>query len=105
MSVEQADVVDAIGLDQDQNTVILSIIDALPWEDEHLLLLQNKINTYLGFIEGGELLSSYPQAEGKAVLIRLIVQHVPTPSALSFLEQVASITESAGISFEHQHQT
>ncbi|WP_407059149.1 DUF6572 domain-containing protein [Ralstonia syzygii subsp. celebesensis] len=34
--------------------------------EEHLLLLQEKINCYLRFIESGEIYNSFPSAEGRS---------------------------------------
>ena len=55
MSVENSQVIDAISINP-QDVVVLTISDHLEWdeENEHLLLLQNKINAYLGVIESGE---------------------------------------------------
>ena len=45
-----------MSIDNDEN-VVLTITDHLEWdiENEHLLILQDKINAYLGAIEDGEL--------------------------------------------------
>jgi hypothetical protein len=40
-------------------------------EDEHLWLLQDKINKYLGAIESGELYQKCPKAVGKQIIIDL----------------------------------
>jgi hypothetical protein len=60
MSVEQKDVIDAIGVNKESGEVVLTISDHLDWEDTsaHLLVLQDKINTYIAFIESGEILQS-----------------------------------------------
>ncbi|MDR6534474.1 DUF6572 domain-containing protein [Variovorax soli] len=63
MTVENTSIVDAVGTDTETGEVRLSIIDHLPWDTEHLRLLQDKINVYLGFIESGEIYVSYPSAK------------------------------------------
>jgi hypothetical protein len=67
VSIDNKDVSDAIGVETASGKVVLSISDHFDWseEDAHLLALQNKINTYLRFIEGGELLTTYPQSAGR----------------------------------------
>ncbi|WP_370590617.1 DUF6572 domain-containing protein, partial [Xylophilus sp. ASV27] len=55
MNVENTTIVDAVGTDKETDEVRLSIFDHLPWDTEHLRLLQDKINVYLGFIESGEI--------------------------------------------------
>lgn len=42
MSIEQADVIDAIVVDKETGQVVLTISDHLEWGDDHLLLLQEK---------------------------------------------------------------
>jgi hypothetical protein len=63
MSVEQRKIIDFVGVDEEANEVILTISDHLEWDNpksDHLLLLQDKINDYLAFIESGELLRISP---------------------------------------------
>ncbi len=52
MSVEDYNKIDIISIDNDGNAV-LTISDYLEWDpgNEHLLILQTKINMYLGAIE------------------------------------------------------
>jgi hypothetical protein len=48
MSIEQIDVVDFVSIDKNSGDAWLTISDHLTWdrnEGEHLLLLQNKLNT------------------------------------------------------------
>ena len=51
MGLENVSVVDAIGTEPASDCVVLSIIDSWDWSDkhEHLLALQNKLNSYFGF--------------------------------------------------------
>ena len=67
MAVDNPNVIDAIGTDQTTGEVVLTISDHLEWDDrnEHLLILQEKINRYIGFIETGELREKYPGAEAR----------------------------------------
>jgi hypothetical protein len=45
--------VDAIGIDKGSGSVVLTIFDGWDWKNEeaHLLSLQNKLDTYMEFIE------------------------------------------------------
>jgi uncharacterized protein DUF6572 len=101
MSVEQEAVVDAIGVETGSGTVVLTISDHLQWDEsnEHLLTLQNKINRYLAFIESGELLKKYPNAEGRPVRIDVVCMYEPTPIGRAFLSRAESTIISAGVSF------
>ncbi len=77
MSITESKVIDIIVVPEGEpDNVVLVITDHLEWGDksqqgEHLLLLQEKINTYIAFIESGELLESYPPAKGKNPKIRI----------------------------------
>lgn len=89
MSVENVNNVDFISIDKDAN-VVLTISDHLQWDDEneHLLILQNKINAYLSFIETGELQENYPKAKGKKIVISIALKHTPNTVGQIFLERV-----------------
>ncbi|WP_261334802.1 DUF6572 domain-containing protein [Rhizobium leguminosarum] len=90
MSLDQTNVVDAIGVDDATGELVLTITDHLEWtgsDKEHLLLLQEKLNTYLGFVESGEMLETYPDAKGRAVLIDVVCKYLPSQHAQRLLQQ------------------
>ena len=96
MSVDQTETVDAIGVDKATGKTLLSISDHLPWSDDHLLILQKKLNSYLRYLESGEVYDSYPSAKGREFVIQLYLKYRPTDLALHFLEQVRETINSAG---------
>ena len=99
MSIQNADVVDAIGLERSTQDVILTISDHLGWGsdiDNHLIELQEKINAYLAFLESGELLDAYPKAVGRDAVISIVFRESPPEQALSFLQSAATIIEDSG---------
>ena len=106
MSIEQTDVIDFIGVNDSENEVVLTISDHLEWESsntqDHLSLLQDKINSYLSFIEGGQLLESYPDSEGKKPVISIVGQYSLNDEAESFINQVKSIVSDAGMSLRFE---
>lgn len=57
MTVERTGVVDWLGIEKGTGHIILTVVDDRDWSDEngHLLALQEKLNTYLAFIESGEV--------------------------------------------------
>jgi hypothetical protein len=70
VSVEQTDVVDILGIDRETGQVVLTISDHLDWSDSlgRQTILQKKLNTYLAFVESGEILSKqYPKAKNSPV--------------------------------------
>ena len=101
MSVDNPKVVDAIGTERTTDIVVLTISDHLEWDgdNQHLEVLQEKINKYLEFIQSGQLFESYPQAVGKQLRIDVICKYPPTRAAKRFLTAAQDVIEQAGWSF------
>lgn len=105
MSIEQTDVVDFISVDEAANEVVLTISDHLDWEGdikEHLLLLQEKINSYLRFIESGELRGSYSNANGRNAVINIVGKYTLNEEARVFIDQVKSVVSNAGMALRFE---
>lgn len=103
MGVETADTIDLIGVDNQTGRVVLTITDHLPWDsDEHLAVLQDKLNAYLRFVESGELLQKYSDARGRKPEISIVFKHPPTAVAKDFLGKVSRILDGAGVAFRHE---
>lgn len=105
MAIEKSDVVDAVGIETDTGDVVLTIADGLDWESsesQHLQKLQEKLNSYLRFIESGELLESYPDAAGRRPVISLVGRYEPSAAALRFLSKARQSIEAAGFGFRFQ---
>jgi hypothetical protein len=100
VSIEQSNLVDFIGTDNATGWVVLTISDHLNWdqEDEHLVLLQTKLNTYLAFIESGEIAERYPTAVRNKIRFEIVTQYHPSNKALDFLQKAQSVVEDAGFS-------
>ena len=98
MSVDQKDIVDLISTSPDGN-VMLTISDHLPWdkENEHLLALQDKLNSYLMFIESGEIFESYPTAKSKSLINEIVMKYKPNEVALVFLTRSKETIENTGV--------
>ena len=99
MPVDNPEVIDAIGLLEAKGEVVLTIFDHLEWDDanEHLLILQEKINRYLVFIEGQELLEKYPAAAERQVRIDVCCQYGPSSNGERFMERARVVVEGAGV--------
>lgn len=106
MSIVDTKVVDIIAVPEwEPDNVVLVITDHLEWGDktqegEHLLLLQEKINTYIAFIESGELLESYPPAKGKNPKIRINGLYELPEQGEFFIDRVTEVLKGAGIEME-----
>ncbi|KAA0253980.1 hypothetical protein FBQ97_16210 [Acidobacteria bacterium ACD] len=99
MSVEQLDVVDAVGVDVLSGEVILTVSDHLGWEaeEEHIALLREKLNLYLRFVESGELVESYPAAAGRRVVVDVVGREQPSSAGRVFLENASRTVTDANI--------
>ena len=101
MTIEEKQKIDVISISEDETTAIMTISDHLSWEkeEEHLLLLQNKINVYLGTIENGEIYEVYPLSKNKKFTIRIYAKYDLTENAKQFIDKVRGILEKAGYGF------
>ena len=105
MSVDQTNVVDAIGIDNVTGEVVLTISDHLEWtgcDNDHLFLLQEKLNTYLSFIESGEIFESYPAAKAASLLIDVVGKYPLNQAAELFYDRAASIIEGAAVRLRYR---
>ena len=102
MTIEQEDVIDIIGVNEEKKYISLIITDHLEWDEknEKLLKLQNKINAYLAYIESGQIYEQHPDAKSLDVVIVLTCMYQPSAEGLKFLGMVAPIIEGAGFNFE-----
>jgi len=98
MSLEKTNTVDAVGIEKATGKVVLTIADSWNWQDEaaHLSALKEKLNAYGNFIESGEIWESYPQSQGRKVVID-VVSRFPVPmTAMNFLKRVSALFGDAG---------
>jgi hypothetical protein len=102
MGLENVSMVDAIGTEPASDCVVLSIIDSWDWSNErdHLLALQNKLNSYFSFIESGQINEEYPIADGKSLRIDLISRYPLPAIAVNFLNNAKTVAEELAISLQ-----
>ncbi|WP_197338652.1 DUF6572 domain-containing protein [Ralstonia solanacearum] len=106
MSIVDSNVVDMIGIPSDDlSLVVMGISDHLAWgedSEEHLLLLQEKINCYLRFIESGEIYNSFPSAVGKVPVIEIISKFQMTDDrAKDFFSAAKRVLAASGIDLRY----
>ena len=101
MSIEDANIIDLVGIDRGDGNVILTISDHLPWDEDvenHLWLLQEKINTYLAYIETGQILKDIPDAMSKNIIIDIVAKYNRNDNDMvnKFFDCASEAIESAG---------
>lgn len=92
--------VDAIGTEEENGTVVLSIVDSWDWTDEqaHLEALQAKINAYFDFIESDQLLDAYPAANNRPLSIDVVTKHQLADCGIHLLNLAMKAAEALGVS-------
>lgn len=102
MSVLQNDKIDGIAL-KNNDTVVLMISDHLDWNDEysHLVMLQEKINAYIGFCESEQYTQIYKNFKAEHFIFEIHFLHKPTDKAHEFLTQVQSQLNETVFSIEY----
>jgi len=103
MSVEKTKEVDSIGVDNTTGYVTLAIFDSIDWKDEegHLLLLQEKLNAYLSFLESGEVYNAYENAKGREFEIKIHFKYGIPQKGQEFLNNVSETMTNAGFHFNY----
>ena len=99
MSIDQLNKVDLITIDRNSGDVWLTISDHHDWgldEMEHLLLLQEKINGYLRYIEGGELFEHVPDARNRKIVINVSAKFPLSQKAEWFYKEAGDFVKNAG---------
>jgi len=100
MAIDETSIIDFVSVD-DRDNVTLTISDHLDWAatQDHLLLLQEKINTYCKYVENGQLYDEYPETRDRRPVIKIVFFHTPVKEAERFLEKVKLTLEREGFSF------
>jgi hypothetical protein len=99
MSIENSEIIDFISIDNTSDECVLTISDHLEWgiENNHLLLLQEKLNKYLAFIESGEIFDSYPKSKDRKIRIDLVSKYKLDNPEL--IDRIKSEILNAGFGF------
>ncbi len=107
MTVEDARVIDMVTVDRETGMVWLTISDHLPWdtehEDEHLLALQEKINSYVAFFESGQIFEEGENLRGRETTIHVAMMYSPSARASWFLSRATGVVRSAGLDLRVEH--
>ncbi|MDE6597114.1 MAG: branched-chain amino acid ABC transporter substrate-binding protein [Clostridia bacterium] len=91
MSVTDVDTVDGIAVTNDGKTLKLLITDHLKFKDDeahHLLTLQEKLNSYLGFIESEQYRKVYPESDIDNVIIEIHFKYKISDNCKKFIDVV-----------------
>ena len=86
MPVDDLTVVDIVAISATTGEAVLVIADHLQWDErnEHLLILQNKINAYLEGLDNGSIYAGWPEAKNRKILIEVKAKYEPNQTAQRF---------------------
>ena len=102
MSLDQSNVIDALGIDETSGRIVLVIRHDAPWDgsDPQLYLLQEKLNAYLSFALDGEMVDASPDFAHRALGLRIETATAPDPRTLHLLAHVRQQIQFQDISLE-----
>jgi hypothetical protein len=82
--------------------VELLMLEERPWSSHprQLAQLEEKLNSYLGYVQTGTLARDYPQYAEAAVRFRLECAAPPTEDAARMLSAIRDFCAQEGIAFE-----
>ena len=98
MSVLETNQLDAAGVSEDGKCLTLLITDHLGWEKEydHLILLQDKLNSYMAFLESEQWKEYFPDTVERAE-IEIDFKYDITPNCERFLQTVQDQFGQCGV--------
>jgi|CXWL01.1.fsa_nt_gi hypothetical protein len=104
MTVEQSQVIDWLLMEAETGHVVLTIVDPLDWsaEGKHIFALQEKLNSYLAFIESGEIFERLDRELARHVprstpiRIDVVAKHQPPLRGREFFQHAQAVCKGAG---------
>ena len=104
MAVDNTNVIDGMAIDKEKNAICLLLTDHLPWnvessmnEHDHLVLLQDKINAYISYLETKQYEETYPEANFDMAVIEIHFKYEITQNCENFLNAVQNQIGQYGI--------
>lgn len=103
MSVVDNKTVDGLALTDDNNGIILLITDHVDWRDEyqHLVMLQEKINVYISFLEEKQYEDIYKGVNITYGIIEIHFLYSLTINAEKFLRSVQNQVAELGVKIQY----
>lgn len=104
MSITDADTIDIVSFDRTSGDLVLTVSDHLDWgqTQEHLEILEAKLNTYLEYLESAESEPLRERARGRAVVIRVVGRVPLNQEAREYFAAVAEQLSREGLVLRHE---
>lgn len=99
MSILEENVIDSASIEN--GILILTISDHLKWDNEHLFLLQEKINSYIQYIESGQIFEDFGESSYETIEIQLIYKYKLNENYRKFLYRLEGALLKLKLRFSH----
>ena len=110
MTIEETEKVDIVALPEDRQEVILLVADHLPWPGdergklEHVWMLQEKLNTYIQYVESGDLFLEFPNARDRRVVIVVGHKYQIPQDMEQLIKKMGALLADAGIDLRFEYE-
>ena len=107
MAIDNPNVIDGMAIDEDRKAICLLLTDHFAWngndtlsEYHHLILLQEKINAYISYLDTRQYEEQYPKEEIVMAIIEIHFKYDITENCEKFLNTVQNQIGQYGIKIE-----
>lgn len=99
MTISDTQTVDLVSIEKGSGAVVLTVSDHLDWEtpEAHMQLLEDKLNTYLQFVESGQIGEVQADAASRKKIIRVVGKYGLTSEAVAFFHAASEQLRGTGI--------
>lgn len=103
MSINEINVIDSVIESSESLESVLLITDHLDWNEpkKHMLVLQDKINAYIRFIESEQIYENFPNSKGKSLKIVVAAYYDLPEEGMVYYKNVNNfLSDNLNISIE-----
>lgn len=109
MAVTDQNIIDGIAFDEENEALILEIYDHLNFEGkfefDHLVILQDKLNTYLWYVNSNQYEEVYPNKSFKKFIINIHFKFNITENCQKYIEQSNLKLKSSNVQIISYHKS
>lgn len=103
MAIDTTDTIDSVAYENDK--LILQLYDHLEFDDEieydHMIMLQDKLNTYIWYIDSKQYQDTYEGKDFSRFVINIFFMFHPSELCINFLENVKKKLADANIQINY----
>ena len=94
LNIEKIETIDGIAFQEETSKLIMLLADGMDWTDEnnHMLLLQSKLNNYIKYIDTEQYIEKYPNTKNIEIQIKFLFKEPEI--CYQFIDRVKEITNN-----------